>query len=263
MPATILSPANPRIKAFRQLVRKGEVDSHKRIPIEGPRLIQEAIETNLPIEVLYVAESRTKDKTIQVLIESLQHSELVVVDDRVFSGMVETESPQGVAALVRLPKLGWDVITARSPLAVVAWQLQDPGNLGALIRSADAFGVDCVLLAKSTVSPFNQKVVRASAGSILRIPCFQWKDPNALVRDLRERDFRFITTSSHYGIDFRQADYKRSVALFIGNEGRGLPYHLIKAADVKVQIPQARIESLNAAVAASIILAEAWRQRSH
>jgi TrmH family RNA methyltransferase len=243
-------------------VRKGEVDSQKRIPVEGLRLIEEAIETNLPVEVLYVAESRVKDKAIQVLVGSLQHSELVVVADRVFSGMVETESPQGVAALVRLPEFDWDAISARSPLAVVAWQLQDPGNLGALIRSANAFGVEGVLLVKSTVTPFNQKVVRASAGSIFRVPCFRWRDPNALMRDLRKRGFRLISTSSHFGTDFRYADYRGSVALFIGNEGQGLPYHLIKGADVKVQIPLARIESLNAAVAASIILAEAWRQRS-
>ena len=216
----------------------------------------------LPIEVLYVAESRAKDKTMVNFVGALQPVELVAVEDRVFSGMVDTESPQGVAALVKLPDFDWDAISKRSPLAVVAWQLQDPGNLGALIRSADAFGAQCVHLAQSTVNPYNQKVIRATAGSVFRVPCFQWQDPNALIRDLRERGFRFITTSSHFGIDFRQVDYKGSVALFIGNEGRGLPHHLAKAADVQIQIPQARIESLNAAVAASIILAEGWRQRS-
>ncbi len=243
------------------MMRNGETDLQRRIPVEGVRLIREAVESGLAIEILYVAESRVKDKAVQALVASQEYSGWVLVKDPVFASMIETESPQGVAALVKLHCFSWEEISSMSPLVLVAWQVQDPGNLGTLIRSASAFGVEAVLLAKSTVSPYNQKVVRASAGSIFRVPCFQWDDPGRLMRDLRRRGFRLITTSSHYGTDFRQVDYKGSNALFIGNEGRGLPHHLVQTADVQVRIPQAGIESLNAAVAASIILAESWRQR--
>ena len=261
MPTVISSSANPQIKAFRRMMRKGELDRQRRIPLEGIRLIRDAVDSGLAIETLYVAESRVQDKAIQGLIALRENSDWVLVKDPVFTRMIETESPQGVAALVRLPGFSWEEISAVSPLVLVAWEVQDPGNLGTLIRSAGAFGAGAVLLVKSTVSPYNQKVVRASAGSIFRVPCFQWGDPGSLMKELRQRGFRLITTSSHYGTDFQKVDYSGSSALFIGNEGKGLPHHLVQSADFQVRIPQANIESLNAAVAASIILAESWRQR--
>ena len=243
------------------MMQQGKIDLQRRIPVEGIRLIREAVESGLEIEILYVSESRIKDKVIQALVASHEHKSCVLVKDPVFKSMIETESPQGVAALVTLHCFSWEEISSMSPLVLVAWQVQDPGNLGTLIRSAGAFGAGAVLLARNTVSPYNQKVVRASAGSIFRVPCFQWDDSSRLIQDLRRRGFRLVTTSSHNGADFRQVDYKGPNALFIGNEGGGLPHHLVQKADVHVRIPQARIESLNAAVAASIILAESWHQR--
>ncbi len=258
----ITSPSNPRIKAFRLLMRQGEADSQGRIPVEGVKLVKEAMSAGLSIEVMYMAENRFREKSLRRLADSAQEAELVLVDDRTFASMVETDSPQGVAALVRLKEAPWELVSSGAPLLLVAWQMQDPGNLGTLIRSADAFGVTAILFASNCVNPYNQKVIRSSAGSIFRVPCLEWEESESLLSKLQRLGFRILATSSHSGTDFRRIDYRGPAALFIGNEGRGLPGVLIQGADAQVRIPMARTESLNAAVAASIILAESWRQRS-
>jgi TrmH family RNA methyltransferase len=139
--------------------------------------------------------------------------------------------------------------------------LQDPGNLGTIVRSAEAFGSAGVVLGEGTVSSFNSKVVRASAGSIFRIPCVRGK-LEALCSKLHSQRIRLVATSSHKGTPLDQSSLSGPLALFIGSEGSGLPRDLVDKMDEIVVIPHAdRVESLNAGVAASILIYEAARQR--
>jgi TrmH family RNA methyltransferase len=194
----------------------------------------------------------------------------LLLPDRLFDSLVPSESPQGVAALVRLREFALDDLMERlqvGPIAVLAG-LQDPGNLGTILRSSEAFGSAGVVLGEGTVSPFNSKVVRASAGSVFRLPMVHAHGKSAagkleeVAEKLRTQGVRLIATSSHKGTALGQADLKGSTALFFGNEGAGLPRELMARMDEFISIPHTPlVESLNAGVAASIVLYEAARQR--
>ena len=260
----ITSSSNSRIKLLRQLIREGQADSENRIPIEGIKLVQEALKSDLPIEALYIAQDKLKEVSIRDILRQLKRHrpEVTLVSDRVFDSMVDTENPQGIVALVRLPQARWGDVIGNSPLVLVACQLQDPGNLGTVFRSAEAFGVKTVLLTQNTVSPMNQKVIRASAGSLFRIHHLSGLEPEKLIGDLDRLGFKLIAATSRGDKDFRQADYRGPTALFVGNEGRGFPDVILDRIPLKVRIPLApKVESLNVAIASSIILCEAARQR--
>jgi TrmH family RNA methyltransferase len=196
--------------------------------------------------------------------------ETLLLPDKLFDSLVPSESPQGVAALVRLKNFSLEDLTERlqlGPIIVLAG-LQDPGNLGTILRSSEAFGSAGIVLGEGTVSPFNSKVVRASAGSVFRLPIIHrhGKSTTAKLEEisemLRTQDVRLLATSSHKGTPLDQADLKSPAAIFFGNEGSGLPRDLMAQMDESVAIPHApQVESLNAAVAASIVLYEAARQR--
>jgi len=180
-----------------------------------------------------------------------------------------------VAALVRLKTFSIDDLiehTQVGPIVAVAG-LQDPGNLGTILRSAEAFGSAGLILGEGTVSVYNSKVVRGSAGSVFRLPIFHAHEKHAheksaagKLKDVSERlrtgGVRLIATSSHKGIPLDQADLKSPAAIFFGNEGSGLARDLMAQMGEVVAIPHsAQVESLNAGVAASIVLYEAARQR--
>ena len=185
------------------------------------------------------------------------------MDDEIFRSCVATESPQGVAALLQLKAANLDTfVTGTNPLLLVAAGLQDPGNLGTMIRSAEAFRCSGLVLTERTVSMLNPKTLRASSGSAFRLPWTQAIAKDAIAT-LRERRFRLFGTSSHQGTPLPQADFSGPVAIFIGNEGAGLAQPLERQMDDLVVIPHSsQVESLNAGIAASLVLYEASRQRS-
>jgi len=139
--------------------------------------------------------------------------------------------------------------------------VQDPGNLGTILRSAEAFGASGVLTTEGTVSAANPKLARASAGSIFRLPLVRLSTDEA-IEALRRHKLRLAVASSHRGRPAQEIDFTAPTAIFVGNEGSGVPKTLIEAADEEIVIPHSpRVESLNAAIAASILLYEALRQR--
>jgi TrmH family RNA methyltransferase len=184
--------------------------------------------------------------------------------DDVFSSAVSTETPQGVAALVKMkPGKLEDLLehVNDSFLAVAAAGIQDPGNLGTIIRTAEAFSARGVLLGEKTVSPFNPKVIRASAGSSFRQPLIAVKLADAITQ-LKQAGVRLMATSSHKGLPVDEANFTGPVLIAVGNEGAGLPPEVLSLADDLITIPHSpKVESLNAGIAASIILYEAARQK--
>jgi TrmH family RNA methyltransferase len=191
----------------------------------------------------------------------------LLLPDKLFDSTVPSETPQGVAALVRLKEFSLADALERmavGPLIVLAG-LQDPGNLGTILRSAEAFGSAGVVLGEGTVSPFNSKVIRASAGSVFRLPVILGKTSGGLEgvsAKLRAQGVRLIATSSHKGTPLDQARLTDPSAIFVGSEGAGLPRTVLAQADELIAIPHMpQVESLNAGVAGSIVLYEAARQR--
>ena len=184
--------------------------------------------------------------------------------DEVFESAVETRSPQGVAALIVPPVSTMADVLSGTPLILIAAGVQDPGNLGTLVRSAEAFGATGILTTPGTVSAWNQKALRASVGSVFRIPVVTVTPEE--IAALKLRGVRLIATvgSDDFGTTAAyDADFSIPCALMVGNEGAGLTAEWMEMADQRVTIPcPGPVESLNAAVAGSLLLYEASRQRS-
>ena len=262
---------NPLVKQLRQAFSRAELTEAGDCAIEGLRILEEAIRSGLRFSAVFFRES-AQDRADRLLPQLGSQVETLLLPDKLFDSLVPSESPQGVAALVRLKEFSLDdvVETERlqvGPIVVLAG-LQDPGNLGTILRSSEAFGSAGVVLGEGTVSPFNSKVVRASAGSVFRLPVIHGHGKSATSKleevseKLRAKGVRLIATSSHKGTPLDHADLKSAVAIFFGNEGAGLPREVMAKMDEVVAIPHtAQVESLNAGVAASIVLYEAARQR--
>jgi TrmH family RNA methyltransferase len=260
---------NPLVKQLRQAFSRSELTDAGDCAIEGLRILEEAIRSGLRFSSVFFRES-AQDRANRLLPQIGAQVETLLLPDKLFDSLVPSESPQGVAALVRLKEFSLDDVAERlqvGPLVVVAG-LQDPGNLGTMLRSSEAFGSAGVVLGEGTVSVFNSKVVRASAGSVFRLPIVhgQGKSGTAKLEEvsgkLRSQGVRLIATSSHKGTPLDQADLASPAAIFFGNEGSGLPRDLMAKMDEVIAIPHTpQVESLNAGVAASIVLYEAARQR--
>jgi len=255
---------NPLVKELRIAFAHGELTPDGFCAIEGMRILEEAIRSGLKFKAVFFRNS-AENKAERLLPQLAAHVETLLLPDKLFASAVPSETPQGVAALVRCKTFKLEEILAKSqsgPLVAVAG-IQDPGNLGTILRSAEAFGAGGVLLGEGTVSSFNSKVIRASAGSAFRLPIAQTKLAEAL-HQIRERGLRLIATSSHKGISLDKANLTGPLVIFIGNEGAGLPRELLTEMSETVVIPHSpSVESLNAGVAASIVLYEAARQRNN
>jgi TrmH family RNA methyltransferase len=262
---------NSLVKQLRQAFSRAELTEGGECAIEGLRILEEAIRSGLRFSAVFFRES-SQDRAERLLPQLGAQVETLLLPDKLFDSLVPSESPQGVAALVRLKKFSLDDIIEKErlqvgPIVVLAG-LQDPGNLGTILRSAEAFGSAGVVLGEGTVSPFNSKVVRASAGSVFRLPVIHGHGKSATAKleevseKLRTKGVRLIATSSHKGMPLDQADLKSPAAIFFGNEGTGLPREVMAKMDEAIAIPHTQqVESLNAGVAASIVLYEAARQR--
>lgn len=257
---------NPLLKELRQAFSRAERTESGDCAIEGIRILEEAIRSGLRFRSIFFRES-AKNLADRLLPQIGSHVETLLLPDKTFDSSVPSETPQGVAALVHLKVFSIADVLERLQVGpvVVLVGLQDPGNLGTILRSAEAFGSAGVVLGEGTVSPFNPKAIRASAGSIFRLPLVIAKENGEMektVSRLREGHLRLLATSSHKGMPLDQAPLAQPAAVFIGNEGSGLPRALMSTVDELVAIPHTpQVESLNAGVAASIILYEAARQR--
>jgi TrmH family RNA methyltransferase len=257
---------NPLLKQLRQAFSRAQRTADGDCAIEGLRMLEEAIRSGLRFRAVFFRES-AQDRAERLLPQIGAHVETLLLPDKLFDASVPSETPQGVAALVRLKEFSLDDVLEKERLQVgpilALAGLQDPGNLGTILRSAEAFGSAGIILGEGTVSPLNAKAVRASAGSIFRLPVVAAAAGlEDVVTRLRSKSVRLIATSSHKGTPVDQADLTGPIAVFIGSEGSGLARGLVTQMDEVVAIPHTpQVESLNAGVAGSIILYEAARQR--
>jgi TrmH family RNA methyltransferase len=267
MPVRIVqSKQNARLKELRRALasppRQSSGGPCGLAGIEGPNLIAEALGSGLRIDCVFVAQGA--EQLLETLALAAQ-TEVLLLPRELLDSALTTESPQPIAALVEPPDWQWeDLLRSGShapPLLVVAAGLQDPGNLGAILRSAEAFGADGVVSLPGTVSAWNPKAVRASAGSVFRVPLLAVGAEECLVR-LGQAGVRIFSTAVRGAEPAHRIDMTSPVALLIGNEGSGVPEELAARADGAVTIPcPGPVESLNAAVAAGVLLYEASRQR--
>jgi RNA methyltransferase, TrmH family len=251
---------NAFIKEVRRAFARGELTAKGECAVEGMRIVEEAIRSGLHLRAVLFSESG-QARAGRLLPQLAAQVETLLLPDNLFTGVVPSDTPQGVAALVRMKSYAVEDLLAEGGPVVAVAGVQDPGNLGTILRSAEAFGAAGVVLGENTVSAYNSKVVRASAGSIFRIPLLKQELKTALSL-LREHGLRLLATSSHKGTPVNEAKLTSPLTLLVGSEGAGLGREIMAQVDEVVAIPHSpKVESLNAGVAASIVLYEAARQR--
>lgn len=252
VPERISSKNNARLRALRVALAGRDAGA---IAIEGPHLVHEAVRSGLRLETLFIREDRTD--FFSDLPEDVASVTVLVAPDA-FKSAAATEHAQGVAAL--LPRPVSHYVCRTDDLLVIADGLQDPGNLGTLIRSAEAFGAAAVALTANTVDPWNGKCLRAAAGATFRLPLLTWD--GALLTGLRAVNARLYAGVARGGVPAHQAQLADTVALIVGNEGAGVSPAMLGLADGLVTISTTGpTESLNAAVAGALLLYEASQQR--
>ena len=259
MQAVITSRQNSRVRALRAALT--ERRSADLIAVEGVHLLREAVHAialghPLEIDTVFLQQDR-----LALMDELHLSAEVVVLSRAVFASVAVTEATQGVAFLMHRPRSSY--VAREGELLLVAAGLQDPGNLGTLVRSAEAFGAAAVMVTDGTVDPWNGKALRASAGATFRMPVLPWSD--ALHEQLRSVGVRLLAgvPAAHGAETAFSAELRTGCAIVVGNEGNGIPPNFLNLCDRRITLPMAGpTESLNAAVAGSLLLYEAFRQRN-
>lgn len=265
MPVRIIeSKQNTRLKELRKALAHPGPNERGLIAIEGPNLVAEALRAQLRVESIFVAADGPGVGYESE--EAIAGIEILMVPGDYLRSILTTESPQPIAALLEPPDWTWAHLFGgrkrTSPLIVMLAGIQDPGNLGTILRSAEAFGADGVICLPGTVNAWNGKALRASAGSAFRVPLLNVGEQEALA-ELREAGVRLLTTTAQGAQPADLVDMAAPIAIVIGNEGNGVPVDLAVKTDGAITIPcPGPVESLNAAVAASVLLYEAARQRA-
>lgn len=261
---TIESAANPYIKHLRTLAGRHGREKNGEFLVEGLRFAEEALKS-APVRTVVYTDQITETERGRRLLATAQEAgaDICQVSAAVFGSMADTDSPQGVLAVVERRQWDWASILQPNgvPLVLVIDQLRDPGNLGTIIRTAEAAGVTGLVVLKGTVDLYNPKVLRATMGSIFRLPILTEVEPVELAR-LLEAGLELVVSGLETDCRYDQVDYTRPLALVVGNEANGCQDFLLAMAGRVVKIPLAGLaESLNVGVAAGVLLFEAARQR--
>jgi TrmH family RNA methyltransferase len=251
----IKSKENPLVRSLAALHDRKVARTQGKVFIEGLRLCEDAILSGLVPEVILIrsGEEAVADKWKKDY-PSLQSVDVIVLTEALFSKLSSTKNPQGMALVVEAPVMeGSFPYEEGKSRYIVLEHLQDPGNMGTIIRMADAFGYTAVLFTEDSVDPYNEKVLRASMGSCFHIPLISFSDSGKIFDTLKEKNIPSIGAHLR-GNDLRTVEFPHSSALWIGNEANGLSELTSSCCDILIKIPMpGRAESLNAASAASIL----------
>lgn len=272
----ILSQDNKIFKACSQLKQKKNRDKVGKYLIEGPNLVADALRSGAVIELLLVSERSMEHEEIKQLcreyarLDKKNEGSVYVLDEKLFKKLTETETPQGIFGVVAKTKISeeeffrgnfrdkFDDSPRTKGNIIVLDRLQDPGNVGTIIRTAEAAGYDGIMILKGTVDLYSPKVVRSCTGSLFRMPVFFVDQPDEAISMLRKHGKKVVSTGLKDSKYYHEVELKKDVAIVIGNEGNGICEEFMHNSDVVVKIPMVgQIESLNASVAAAILMYEA------
>jgi TrmH family RNA methyltransferase len=256
---SISSRDNSVIKEVRKLKERKHREEKRQFLVEGLRFVSEALGSDFEVSCLFLSEEMAERwGTLGIEGKARKSAKTYILTERVFREISFTEHPQGIAAVVELKERAPE---KKEGFYILADRVQDPGNLGTIIRSAHASGALGVMLTKGTVDVYNDKVLRSTMGSIFHVPVIEDRDLGYL-KALRGEGFRLVVSSLETDYDFFQADLTGRVIIAVGNEGAGISRELMDMADVRVKIPMpGGAESLNVSAAASIMMFEVVRQK--
>lgn len=254
-----------RHHAFVQEVRRVARGEERRAVLDGWHLVRDAVDAHMHLEAVAISAEPTaaEDQHCLARIDDAG-TPILRVSTSVMAALSPVRTPSGVVALMQQPAVDAERLLAPAPaLVLVCVGLQDPGNVGAAIRAAEAGGASGVLLAGAAADPWGWKALRAAMGSTFRLPVRRERDVRTACDELRARGVQLVATIPRTGIAMHEADLRVPTALLLGGEGSGLSSDLLERADIGVSIPmRPPVESLNVAVAAGLLVYEARRQRT-
>jgi len=261
----VSSRQNALVRAYRDLAREPD-PAGLRLLLDGAHLVREALDAALSFESVVVASSRLDvENEERALAESLERggTDVTAASDQVFASISPVRTPSGIVAIAHRHPTTADAILEQARLfALVVVDVQDPGNVGSLMRVAEAAGVTGVIVCGDSANPFSWKAVRGSMGSVLRLPVARSASIDAVMQDIRNTNTTMIAAVPREGWDPDAVDWSGRIALVLGGEGPGLSQQVVAAADQRVTIPmESPVESLNVASSAAVILYAARRSR--
>ena len=256
----IVSSKNQKVKDIRRFLRcKGD-----RAVLEGPHLVQEAIAAGSKLELVLATPAFLASAEARSLLPTLSVP-VTEIEEKILEDLCDADSPKGILGVVRLARLGLSDLRSlpATELYLYAYQIQDPGNLGAMARTAEAFGVGALILSPNTVHPNHPRALRASAGSLLRLPVAIGVKPAELASSMLPRKLTSLALVPKGGSPLDQYRPEFPLVLMVGSEGAGLPDTILRQADSSLTVPISdSVESLNVTVAASVVLWQLQRQRA-
>ena len=257
----ITSKDNENIKNIRKLKEKKYRDLNNKYIIEGIRILKEAIEENAKIDTIVICEDYSKDNSLdKKLLYEIAKYNCIYVDRKVFSVLTDVQNPQGILAVIE-KNSSEENIDYNQDMIVLLDGIQDPGNLGTIIRTIDSVGLNQVIISKETADTYSPKVVRSTMGAIFRVNVIESMDLINTIKTLKKHKFKVHATSLNSEKDIYNIDYNKT-CIVIGNEGNGVTKEVIEASDDSIKIPMlGKTESLNASVATGIILYEYVRKK--
>jgi TrmH family RNA methyltransferase len=260
----IISKQNETIKRIKSLEKRKYREKYSEILLEGYRLIEDAFDSGLIIKTVLYIESIDKKKILLVERLSTSGAEVIEADEEVFEYISDTVNSQGLLAVAEMPSNEIEDIRGKSQGFMIYLDcMQDPGNLGTVIRTADAAGAECVAISSGSVDAYNAKVLRSAMGSIFHLPVMQKVPGKQFIEDLKRGGYTVIAADLNGAKPYREMDYGEKTCLVIGNEGSGIRDEILDICDESVKIPIiGRAESLNAAVAAGILLYDIAMKRN-
>ena len=258
---TITSKDNELIKHIRKLKDKKYRDESNEYVVEGVKLVEEAVKENAKIKQIIVCEDTTRTYEIptHIMLEIAKY-ECISVSDKIFNIITQVTNPQGIMAIIE--KNAQDVqIDYTQDIIVVLDDVQDPGNLGTILRTVDSIGLNQIIVSKGTADAFNSKVVRSTMGAIFRIKIIEVENLAQAIKEMRKHHFKLMVTSLQTENSIYDIDFNKKI-IVIGNEANGVSKEIQDMADEKAKIPMlGRTESLNASVAAGVVMYEYVRQK--
>jgi len=264
----ITSLQNRRVKYLRSLRLRKYRQRERQYMIEGLRIVEEALDRGAPVETLIYAPDLLVSERAEPLVMAVEPDRRLAVSEQVFRSLSERDDPQGLAAVVRIEEPDLQALAVGEDLLlIVACELQDPGNLGSIVRTADAVGASGVVIVEPSVDLYDPQCVRATMGSLFALPIAHLTDSKKLLAwwtELRRQQPRLavVASSAHGAIDHFDVDYRRPTILLVGNERRGLPEDMREACDVLVRLPMVgSATSLNVSAATAALAYEIVRQR--
>lgn len=260
----ILSPQNPVIKEAKLLKQKKAREEKRLFFIEGIRFVEEGLKEKITIERIFVSDQLCQAKGGAEILSTISAGkyEVYSLPDKLFRELSDTENPQGILAIVRSIHRNLEDILSVGDFYIVLDSLQDPGNLGTIIRTADAAGVSGIIISKGSVDLYNPKVLRSTMGSVFHVPISFSPDLSHTLRQLKSKGIRTYAAHLKGTADYFEVDMGQGAAIIIGNEANGINDEVAVQADTLVKIPMSgKAESLNASVAASLLMYEVVRQR--